>query len=123
MTAGTLHKATIDQLLVEYESAALIHRAASRAGVYKKANPAYRRLAAVVRELRSRGPEAHGALLRLLDDSRVEVRGWAAAHALELAPARAENVLEAIAAGPSSLEELGARMTLREWRGGRMRFP
>lgn len=122
MKEGDLRKATIDQLLAQYQSAALVHRAASRAGEYKKANPDYHRLTAIVAELRTRGPEAHGALLQLLDDPRVEVRGWAATHALELAPKRAENVLEAIASGPSSLEELGAKTTLREWRSGRLKF-
>jgi hypothetical protein len=120
---AAIKKASVAQLLGEYEEAALAHRAGSRTGEYKKANAAYHRLAAVLRELRSRGPEAHSALLRLLEDPRLDIRGWVAAHALEMAPERAEKVLEAIAAGPHSLARLSAEMVLQEWRGGRLKFP
>ena len=62
-------------------------------------------------------------MLSLLDDDRVEVRGWSAVHSLEIAPEKAERVLDAIAAGPMSLEEFSAKMVLREWRSGTLPFP
>jgi hypothetical protein len=114
---------TTEQLLKEYCDAAVVHRQASKAGKYKKANPAAELIASIVRELRSRGPAAHAELLELLNDERVEVRGWAAGHCLEIAPQRAEKVLESIATGPKSLEEFSAQMILREWRAGRFKFP
>lgn len=122
---NTIHdsgKSTLEELLQVYREAALEHRSASRSGDSRKANRAYLRLIAVIRELRRRGPDAHKALLRLLEDRRTEVRGWAAAHALEIAPKQAVKVLEEIASGPSSLEELSAQMVLREWRSGRLEF-
>lgn len=74
-------------------------------------------------ELRRRGPEAQSALLKLLGDERGEVRSWAATHAPEFAPDRAEVVLGEIASGPESLEQFEARLVLEEWRAGRLRFP
>lgn len=115
--------ADLDSLLAEYADAAVTQRRASREGKHKVANPAYERLSAVVRELRARGPDGPDALLRLLSDPRIEVRGWAAAHALEFAPERASAVLEEIAAGPSSLEEFSAKMVLQQWRAGSLRAP
>jgi len=119
-----LARADLEVLLTEYADAALTHRRASREGKYKTANRAYTRLSAVVHELRTRGGAvAQGALLRLLKDERIEVRGWAAAHALEFAPDRALVVLEEIASGPASLEEFSAKMVLQQWRSGILRAP
>ena len=76
-----------------------------------------------MRELRRRGEAEHTAFRELLNNPNLDVRGWAAAHALELAPDQAEPTLEEIASGPESLEEFSARMVLQEWRGGRLQFP
>jgi len=116
-----MRERSVAQLLGDYAMAAVNHREASRAGDYEKVNPAADALTEIVRVLRDRGDLAR--LLSLLNDDRVEVRGWAAAHSLEIAPERAERVLETIAAGPKSLEEFSARMVLREWRSGSLRFP
>lgn len=118
-----LKHADVDSLLAEYADAALMHRRASREGKHKIANPAYKRLSAIVRELLRRGPGAQGALLSLLADPRTEVRGWAATHALGFAPEHASLVLEEIASGPSSLEEFSAKMVLQQWRAGALRPP
>ncbi len=115
-------QADIEALVAEYASAALAHRNASREGKHKNANRAHERLSAVVRELRARGSEAQSVLLRLLDDERIQVRGWAAAHALDCAPERASRVLEEIASGPSSLEAFSASMVLKQWRNGTLRM-
>ena len=116
-------RADLAALQAAYVEAALTHAHASGEGNHRTANRAYERLSAVVRELRARGTEAQGVLLLLLDDERIQVRGRAAAHALELAPERACRVLEEIAAGPSSLEELAAKMMLQQWRNGTLRAP
>jgi len=114
---------TLQELLDEYVDAAMTHRTATRRGDHRTANPAYEQLVGVIRELRTRGAEAQAAFVTLLDDERLEVRGWAAAHALEFASDKAEAVLGEIVAGPQSLEEFSARRVLEEWRGGRLRFP
>jgi hypothetical protein len=110
-------------LLKEYADAALIHRSATHEGKHKIANRAYGRISAVMRELKERGPQAQSALLRLLNDERIEVRGWAAAHALAFVPDQATRVLEDIASGPPSIEEFDAKMILQQWRTGRLRPP
>ena len=110
--------AEIDQLLAEYADAAVAHRTASRDGTPEVANGCYKRIRVVVRRI-GEEPSAREAFLRLLDDERVEVRGWAATHALEFAPDRAAATLDAIAAGPTSLEEFSAQMVLREYRAGK----
>ena len=111
----------LDSLLAEYADAAMAHRRASREGNDKVANPAYKRLSSIVQALWMRGAEGREALLRLLDDPRIEVRGWAAAHALEIAPERAVAVLDELASGPPSLEEFSAKMVLQQWHAGTFR--
>ena len=61
-------------------------------------------------------------LLALLDHPDTSVRAWAAAHALEFAPAEGEPVLEEIASGADILA-FNAEMTLTVWREGELRFP
>ena len=123
MTKLDLASETIAGLLREYADAAVSHRSASRAGNHQVANQSYGRLAAVVRELGARGPTEHAAILQLLDDDRLEVRGWAPAHSLQCDPSRAESTLEQIARGPPSMEEFSAKMVLQQWRAGTLSFP
>lgn len=111
------------QLVRRYSIAAAAHGAAKESGSYKKANKQHDIIAGIYRELRARGLEAQLALLDLLDDPNPSVRGWAAAHALEFAPARGELVLRELARRMPGLIGLGAEMTLREWRKGALRFP
>ena len=89
----------------------------------KAQNAAADCVAGIYRELRSRGLESQQALLPLLDHPSIKVRGWAGAHALEFAPDIGEEALNKIAAGDVSLHEFEAKITLREWRAGRLRFP
>jgi len=63
------------------------------------------------------------ALLPLLQHPDLGVRAWAAAHALEFAAAEGEPVLVATADIPGSLVSFSAKMTLRQWREGTLRFP
>lgn len=124
MRKGQLSKASVSELIAVYREAALTHRTGSRTGGYKKANAAYKTLADVSRELRLRGADAEREFLELLKDPQIGVRGWAAYNALEFAPEQACEVLEEIASGPSSLEEMSAELVLEQWRAGTLKvFP
>lgn len=122
MTDRDFSSLTDAELIETYRTAALAHLAHSAQGAYKKANPQAEIIAACYRELRGRGARSQEALLILLDDGDAAVRAWAGAHALEFAPDLAEPVLIALEAS-GSLAAFSARMTLREWRAGRLAFP
>lgn len=123
MNDDKLSELDVEELIAGYGAAALQHRVASRKGGYKVANRAYERLVSRFREIRSRGLHAQKQFMRLLQDDRIEVRGWAAVHALELDPDGAAKVLDSIASGPPSLEQFSASMVLQEWRSGNLKFP
>lgn len=108
-----------DELVARYALAAKVHGEATVTGG-QPANKEADFIAAAYRELRRRGSES--ALLSLLESEDENVSGWAAAHALEFAPEQSEPVLVRLAESPGLLG-FDARMTLREWRAGRLRFP
>jgi hypothetical protein len=97
--ATDILSATTGDLVGAYAAAAREHAAASASGRHRVANRNVELLTAIYRELRSRGPAAQTALLSLLTQGQPGVRGSAAAHALEFAPARAGPVLEELARG------------------------
>ena len=111
-----------DRELVElYADAALRHGKARFGSDPSAGNADADRIAAIYRALRLRGAEF--ALLPLLEDPDDGVRGWAAAHALEFAPADGEPVLERLADSPEAgLVGFSAEVTLREWHEGRLHF-
>lgn len=113
----------VSELVERYRENAAKHGASTQTGDSVAANAAYAAMVEVLRALRALGPEALRALLVLLEDPDIAVRGWAATHALEFAPESAEGVLEAIAGGPPGPFRLDAEITLREWRAGRLVFP
>ena len=110
------------EIVATYRSAASEHGRHSATGDHEKANPQAESLAAAYRELRRRGEESQRLLLPLLHDEDPSVRAWAGAHALEFASEAGEATLEDLAEG-DSLSAFTARMTLREWRQGRLTFP
>lgn len=114
--------ATVNDLLKRYAAAAAAHDEATLKGDYRVANKQHDIVAAVYRELRNRGPEAQRSLLGLIDHPNEAVRAWAAAHALEFAPAEGEPVLELIANGTGILS-FTVRVTLDEWKKGALHFP
>ena len=75
------------------------------------------------RELRRRGAKAQRQLAPLLAHRDAYVRAWAAAHALEFAPKAGEEALRDLADKDPGLAGLDAKITLREWLAGRLRFP
>lgn len=113
---------TTEALLSLYAEAAAEHGKASHEGDFKTVNQQHAILATVYRELRSRGRESQLALLPLLRHQDTYVRGWAASHALEFAPAEAEAALKELSA-QGGLAGFGAEITLEEWRKGALEFP
>jgi hypothetical protein len=117
MKKAELRAESIADLLALYEKSAIEHRRASNSIAANKAADV---VAAVYRELRRRGEQA--LLLPLVRSPRPEVRSWAAAHALEFAPEQGVPVLEDLSNEPRSLG-FSAKMTLKVWREGNLRFP
>lgn len=122
MKTDKLPTLNINELLEIYVEAAAGHGTATLDGNYRKANRHHDALAAVYRELRSRGTAAQRSLLGLLNHPNAGVRCWAAAHALEFAPDEGEPVLEALTKTPG-IFALDAEMALQEWRKGALKFP
>lgn len=120
MSESRWSRAALNELVEAYRGAASVHGRASTTGDYRRANAEADVIAAVYRELRAR--DAREVLLPLVDDEDEGVRGWAAAHALEFAPAAGEQALESLSTGAGPLA-FSATMTLREWREGRLVFP
>ena len=115
-------KETVAELVAGYVSAAEAHAAASLVGDDEGVNRAAVEVAHDYRKLRAFGREGEERLLQLLEHPSAGVRVWAGAHCLEFEPVRAEQTLQALAAQPGAAA-LDARMTLREWRRGTLRFP
>lgn len=111
-----------DELIERYIAAASAHHRATEEGRPTIGNKQHDIVAGVYRELRRRGDLARRRLLPLLAHPDVGVRGWAAAHALEFSPGDGEPVLAAIA-GLGGLTGFNAKMTLEEWKKGRLEFP
>jgi hypothetical protein len=122
VTRIALSKVTLAELLETYAAAAKAHGLACEKGDHKAANRNYPILSRICIELRKRGLEAQKQLMTLLGSTETHVRAWAAAHCLEFAPLEAELVLAGIADG-SGMAAFDAKMTLQEWRAGRLKFP
>jgi hypothetical protein len=117
-----LDDSSVEVLTEWYVDAAATHRRATAAGDHHAANVAHDALAVIHRGLRARGLIGERALLFLLHHADDAVRCWAASHALEFAPEKAEATLTRLAAakGPVAFT---AKMVLREWRAGNLSFP
>jgi Domain of unknown function (DUF2019) len=122
MNASKLATASIDDIVAEYVEAAAKHHEATDAGTSRVTNRAHDRIASAYGELRRRGPDAQRSLLPLLDHENLGVRLWAAAHALEFAPAEGERTLLELEPLPG-FTGFNAGMTLQVWRKGELRFP
>jgi hypothetical protein len=117
-----LKHATIGELVRIYQEAASRHRKGIEEGTPRVTNRAADKVAAVYRELRRRGGNARDALLPLLLSDDLGVQGWVAAHALEFAPEQGLAILKSLAKKEGSIA-LSARMTLKVWNEGALRFP
>jgi HEAT repeat protein len=114
--------ATVEQLTNAYRHAAAAHGAATVGSDHEAVNHHHNIVAAIYRELRRRGTAAQLALVPLLQDPDDAVRTWAASHALEFTPEKAERILTEVASGRGLLA-FSAKMTLQEWRKGSLSFP
>jgi len=120
MNVRNLQRASIEELVQEYEQAAVAYGQALAGADHRAANRAHDRLAGAYRELRSRAAAPH--LLPLLKSEHEYVRSIAAAHALEFAPEQGEPVLQWFAARPG-LQRISAEYALKAWREGTLKFP
>jgi hypothetical protein len=112
---------TVDELVAEYEIEASLHGDLLARGDIAASNRAATEVASIYRELRQRGGDTRMALLPLLEAGHPQVRGWAAAHALEFAPEAGEPALEALSNEKWPIGST-AEMTLKVWRRGELRF-
>lgn len=101
-------------VLAPYVAAAEAYGEAVAAGDSKRVNAAHAAIQTAFDALAAR--DQSRAVLTLLDDARLAVRYCAAVDALNLDPARAESVLEAIMDGPPSPLRSMALVSLGEWR-------
>jgi hypothetical protein len=113
--------ATVAELLAAYSAAASAHGRATLSGNPKEANRQFHQLHSAYAELRRRGDTDLRHLEALLDDADPGVRGWAGAHLLLLSPSKAEPTLEELGKMPG-LVGFSARITIQEWRKGKLRF-
>ncbi len=110
-------------LVSDYREAAAAQWASIFGGKPKAAYKHSDKVVKMYTELRRRGDAARSALLPLLEDSDPGVRVWAAAHALEFAPEKAEPILIDLVQKPRGPTATIARYTLQQWRDGTLFFP
>lgn len=119
-----LENKSLEDLLAEYKAAAIQHTTGTEEeGEVELTNDAADQIAARYQELRRRGPSVLRTLLGFLDDVHPGVRLWAATHALEIDPLRAEQVLEQISKNHGGSLGFDAEMTLGLWRRGELELP
>lgn len=120
MNVRNIQRASVEELVHEYEQAAVAYGQALAAADHRAANRAHDRIANAYRELRSRAAASH--LLPLLRSEDEHVRSIVAAHALEFAPEQGEPVLLWFATHPGRIRTR-AEYALKAWREGTLKFP
>jgi hypothetical protein len=118
MTKISLESVTNAELIKHFEEFAIIHGRLRNA---KEANRAFTDAVAVWGEICRRGQDAVEKFLALLESNDPTIRLAAAGKALFVAPEKAELVLEKLTEEKSILA-LDAKMTLRDWRAGRLKM-
>lgn len=106
--------APIEDLIEEYRRTAIAWDVMQ--GDAKKANPLFKRLHVIFKQLRT-DPSGREGIAQLMDDTTVGVRLVAASHSLAWAPDKARAVLEVIERGPG-LYAVDAKYTLKAYRDG-----
>jgi PP-loop superfamily ATP-utilizing enzyme len=122
MRKSWLKKASVDELISAYTEEVLAQDKAMDVNDYKTGNKHADISNRIYNELRSRGREAHLALLPLLEHKNARVRSYSAVALLEVAPEPGERVLEEIALHEKSIIGLGAEYALKEYRNRAGRF-
>jgi hypothetical protein len=120
MKVSDIQKASIEELVQQYEQAAVAYGQALEAANSRAANRAADRISGAYSELRRRAAATH--LLPLLKSEDENIRSFAAAHALEFAPEQGEPVLLEFVSRPGRIST-SAEYALKAWREGTLRFP
>ena len=118
MRKSQLETLPTERLVEEFSRLSAEHRHAIKSGNPRAANRKSDTLVAIIKELRSRGPEAQHQLLKLLADPEPSTRYWTASAVLEIAPNEAEQVLEELSRTQRNTLGVSADLTLEQWREG-----
>jgi hypothetical protein len=117
MTQRAMKTASSEELVHSFEKAAITHKELRSA---KEANRAFDEAVAIARELKRRDKQGLELLLALFQSPTPAIRMTAAGLLLPTAPDKAEPVLQQLTKEPRNIG-LSAKMTLREWRAGRLK--
>lgn len=112
MTSAELRNKSIDALVKKFTELALRQYEANLDDDIAKYTRLFRQMVSVTEELKSRSGDQRNALLPLYNHPNPQVRLKAAKNTLALAPLRARQVLEEIAAPKDDPEALEAGMSL-----------
>ena len=94
MRKSRLKTSSTEQLVEEFRELSAEHGHALEGANARAANRRFDPLVAIIKELRSRGPEAQRQLSELLADPEPSTRRWTASAVVDFAPSEAEQVLE-----------------------------
>jgi hypothetical protein len=114
---------SVEALITEFRSLAIQQREAMEEGNHRLANRLDDRVMRVYSKLTTRGHTSQAALLALLDDQDPRVRIWAVVYALEVAPDRAETVLEELDHTATGVLGVSAMHALHRLRQRRQQSP
>ena len=98
------------------------HGRATCEGDAPATNRAYKNLITALHEIKRTPDNGESFLLASLTNSDLSVVKWAALYLLPLREAEAVAALERVAGSGIPRIAFGAKMTLSEWRAGRLRF-
>jgi len=109
----------MSEALDSFVAAAADHGRHTLEGDARKTNAAFKKLHRAREALRANGDGGPSSLIALLFHGDASVRIWAALYLLPSNEGAALAVIDAVGKG-EGLIALGARMTAREWRAGRL---
>ena len=107
----------VNNALILFREAAIIHGEATKSGEYKLGNKNYDIIVKTIDYLIKENAIDH--LLQFLDDPNASVCGWAAAYLLPIHEKMALNALRSIAQGKGIIAG-NARTTKEEWNKGNL---
>jgi hypothetical protein len=105
----------------DFIEAASQHGASTQKGDSKAANEAYARLAGRMKKIRKEADRGKAFLEEAIRSEDSSVVCWAALYLLPLNEKAAKEALAMLAAQPTGIDAFNARMTLREWKAGRLK--
>jgi hypothetical protein len=123
MRKSQLKTSPTERLVEEFRRLSAEHGHALEAANARAANRRYDPLVAIVKELRSRGPETQRQLLNLLADPEPSTRRWTALAILDFAPSEATLVLEELSRTQRNAVGFSADLAIEQWREGTFNPP